>query len=160
MQTLGAVAGYLEKGRVHCAASGIDSKEIVDTRLIPDMLPLRFQVVSVAHHSLGAIKGVEAGVFSPPPAGPELDYEGLQKLVENARTGLQAYTRESCDAFAGKEMAFKMGERSMPFLAEDFLMTFSLPNFYFHAATAYNILRMKGVPIGKRDFMGQMRLKK
>jgi uncharacterized protein len=47
----------------------------------------------------------------------------------------------------------------MPFTAEGFLLSFSLPNFYFHATTAYAILRMKGVPIGKRDYIGQMRLK-
>jgi hypothetical protein len=48
----------------------------------------------------------------------------------------------------------------MPFVAENFLMSFSLPNFYFHSTTAYDILRTKGVPLGKRDFMGQMRMKR
>ena len=47
----------------------------------------------------------------------------------------------------------------LPFTAENFLLSFSLPNFYFHATTAYDILRHKGVPIGKRDFMGRMRMK-
>ena len=56
-------------------------------------------------------------------------------------------------------MAFKIGERGMPFVARDFVLSFSLPNFYFHATTAYDILRMKGVPIGKRDFMGMPRIK-
>ena len=46
----------------------------------------------------------------------------------------------------------------MTYIAEDFLMSFSLPNFYFHATRAYDILRMQGVPLGKRDFLGQMRL--
>ena len=46
----------------------------------------------------------------------------------------------------------------MNFLAEDFLLSFSQPNFYFHAATAYDVLRMKGVPVGKRDFMGRVRI--
>jgi hypothetical protein len=59
----------------------------------------------------------------------------------------------------GKDVVFEIGGRKMPFTAEGFLMSFSLPNFYFHAATAYDILRMKGVPLGKRDFMGQMRMK-
>jgi Domain of unknown function (DUF1993) len=47
----------------------------------------------------------------------------------------------------------------MPFVAEGFLLSFSLPNFHFHATTAYDILRSKGVPLGKRDYLGQLRLK-
>jgi len=54
---------------------------------------------------------------------------------------------------------FKLGPNSMPFVAEDFILTFSLPNFYFHATTAYDILRSKGVPLGKKDFLGRMRMK-
>jgi hypothetical protein len=52
-----------------------------------------------------------------------------------------------------------MGDFKIPFVAEGFLMSFSLPNLYFHSATTYDILRMKGVPLGKRDFMGQLRMK-
>ena len=48
----------------------------------------------------------------------------------------------------------------MPFVAEDFLMSFSIPNMHFHASTAYGMLRAKGVAIGKRDYLGQMRMKK
>ena len=55
-------------------------------------------------------------------------------------------------------MAFQLGERKMPFLAEGFLMSFSLPNLHFHATTAYDILRQKGAPLGKRDYMGALRL--
>ena len=57
------------------------------------------------------------------------------------------------------EVVFSMGKFSMTFNAADFILTFSLPNFYFHAATTYDILRMKGVPLGKQDFLGQMRIK-
>jgi hypothetical protein len=56
-------------------------------------------------------------------------------------------------------MRFEMGEMRMPFTSEDFLLSFSQPNFYFHATTAYDILRWKGVKLGKRDFMGRPRLK-
>jgi hypothetical protein len=54
---------------------------------------------------------------------------------------------------------FQLGERKMPFTAEGFLMSFSLPNLHFHATTAYDILRMKGAPIGKRDYTGRVRMK-
>jgi hypothetical protein len=56
-------------------------------------------------------------------------------------------------------MIFQLRDFKIPFTAEGFIMSFSLPNFYFHATTTYDILRMKGVPLGKRDFMGQMRMK-
>ena len=63
-------------------------------------------------------------------------------------------------ALAGRDVAFQFGERKLPFTAEEFLMSFSLPNFFFHATTAYDILRHKGVPLGKRDFMGRLRIKR
>jgi hypothetical protein len=158
LQILGAVSGFLAKGREHCEKNGIDLGQVVETRLIADMLPFRFQVIAVAHHSLGAIQGIEAGVFRPPTV-PGLDYAGLEKVIAEARTSLQGYKREAIDALEGKDVQFKLGERVMPFIARDFVLSFSLPNFYFHATTAYDILRMKGAPLGKRDFMGVPRIK-
>jgi len=159
LQVLGGVAGVLDKGAAHCAANGIDLNDVVETRLIEDMRPFRFQIVSVAHHSLGAIQALQSGLFKPPSNDAELDYAGLQQLVANARDELQKCTREAVNALEGKEVAFELGGRRMPFVNEDFVLTFSLPNLYFHATTAYDILRMKGVPLGKRDFMGQLRMK-
>ena len=158
LQTLGGVIGVLEKGLAHCTANNIDPNEIVETRLIGDMLPFRFQVQSVAHHSAGAIEGVKAGVFSP-PSGPDLDYRGLQKLVSDAREALSKLTQAEVNALEGRDVTFQLRDFKLPFTAEGFLMSFSLPNFYFHAATTYDILRMKGVKLGKRDYMGQMRMK-
>jgi hypothetical protein len=159
LQVLGAVGGFLEKGRAHLAANGVDLGEVVETRLYPDMLPFRFQLVSVAHHSLGAIRGVEAGVFGPPARTADLDYAALQRLVADAAAGLQALSREHVDGLEGREVVFQIGDRRMPFTAEGFLLTFSLPNLHFHATTAYDMLRMRGVPIGKRDYMGRTRTK-
>jgi hypothetical protein len=159
LQTLGAVAGFLDKGAAYCASEGMDPGELVETRLVADMMPLRFQIVSVAHHSLGALKGAQAGVFKPPASGDELDYAGLQALVGETRQQLQDYDRATVDALEGKDMVFELGANKLPFVAENFILSFSLPNFYFHATTAYDILRHKGVPLGKRDFMGQMRMK-
>ena len=159
LQTLGAVVDFLEKGRAHFAAKNVDLDEIVETRLFPDMLPFRFQLQSVAHHSLGAIDGVKAGLFQPPPPAPSYDYPGLQQLVAEAQEALQKVTPTEVNALEGKDVVFQLRDFKMPFTAEGFLLSFSLPNFYFHATTAYDILRMKGAPLGKRDYMGQMRLK-
>lgn len=158
LQVLGGVAGFLDKGAAHCQKNNIDLDSIVETRLYSDMLPFRFQVVAVAHHSLGAIKGAKAGVFAPP--GPSTaDYAGLQKLIADARSELQKFSRAEIEALEGKDMVFQLGERKMPFTVEGFLMSFSMPNLHFHATTAYDILRMKGVPLGKRDYLGQLRMK-
>jgi hypothetical protein len=159
LQVLGGVAGFLEKGRKHCEAKGISLPELVETRLYPDMLPFRFQVIAVTHHSKGAMAGVKAGVFKPPAGPMDQDYAALQKLVADARAELEKLSREEVDALQGKDVVFQMGDFKMPFTAEGFLMSFSLPNLHFHATTAYDILRMKGVPLGKRDYMGAMRLK-
>jgi hypothetical protein len=159
LQVLGAVSGFLDKGAAHCKEKGIDLKEVVETRLYPDMLPFRFQVISVVHHTKGALDGVQAGVFTPPNGYGEPDYAGLQKLVADARAALQKLTPAAVNALEGKDVVFKLGERGMPFTAEGFLMSFSMPNVHFHATTAYDILRMKGVPLGKRDYMGALRMK-
>lgn len=159
LQTVGAVVGILEKGRAHCEAQSIDLAEVVQMRLYDDMLPFSFQVHSVVHHSLGAIRGVASGTFRPPSDLEDLDYAGLQDKVTGALGELESYTREDVDKLAGGDVMFKIGDREMPFTAEGFVLTFSLPNLHFHAATAYDILRMKGVPLGKRDFMGRMQLK-
>jgi hypothetical protein len=159
LQTVGAVAGYLEKGRAHLTANGVDLDQVLETRLFADMLPFRFQVLMVAHHSLGAIEGVKKGQFFPPANVEPLDYQGLQKLIADTRDALQKMQPGEVNALEGRDVSFKIRELTIPFTAENFLMSFSLPNLHFHATTAYDILRMKGVPVGKRDYLGQMRIK-
>jgi uncharacterized protein len=159
LQTLGGVAGFLDKGLAHCQANGIDLNGLVETRLHPDMLPFRFQVIAVAHHSLGAIEGVQAGLFKPPAGPMNQDYAGLQSLIADARAKLQKLSRDTVNALEGRDVVFQIGDRKMPFTAEGFVMSFSLPNLHFHATTAYDMLRMKGAPLGKRDYMGQLRMK-
>jgi hypothetical protein len=160
LQTLGGVSGFLERGLAHCGDNNIDPEEIVATRLYGDMLPFRFQVISVVHHSAGAIAGVKAGAFAPPSEARPLTYVELQGLVAEARETLGKVTPAEINALEGADMTFQIRDFKMPFTAENFLMSFSLPNFYFHATTAYDILRSKGVPLGKRDFMGEMRMKR
>ena len=159
LQTLGGVAGFLERGLAHFTEKNTDPNEIVETRLVPDMLPFRFQVQAVAHHSLGAIEGVKKGQFGPPANLPALDYRGLQTLVADTREALQRLEPAEINALEGSDVVFHIRDRQMPFTAEGFLLSFSLPNFHFHSTTAYDILRMKGVPVGKRDYLGQLRLK-
>ena len=159
LQTLGAVSGFLDRALSHFEENNIDPASIVETRLAADMLPFRFQIISVAQHSRGAIEAVRDGVFNPPSFKTPYDFAGLQGLVAQTREALSAWTPEAVNALGGKDVIFALGDRKLPFTAEDFLMSFSLPNFYFHATTAYDILRTNGVPLGKRDFMGRLKLK-
>ena len=159
LQTLGAVEGFLAKSAAHFKEKGTDPNAIVETRLFDDMLPFRFQVVAVAHHSAGALDGVKAGAFAP-PAPSTADFAGLQKLVADARASLEKLTPAEVNAYEGKDVLFSVRDMKMPFKAEGFLQTFSLPNFHFHATTAYDILRSNGVPLGKRDYLGRMKLAK
>ncbi len=157
LQTLTALSGVLDKGAAHL---GADADAVVEARLWEDMLPFRFQVVSAAHHSLGCIEGLKAGVFAPGGPQPAPGYAGLQQLIADTIAGLQKLSREEVDALSGKDMAFAIRGTQVPFTAENFVLSFSLPNFFFHSTTAYDILRSKGVPLGKRDYLGQMRIKR
>ena len=159
LQTLGAVEGILAKGATHFQEQKADTAAILDTRLHADMLPLKFQIHSTIHHSLGAVRGVQAGTFKPPVPVPATDYAGFQKAVSEANEALKKIKPEEINGLVGKDVVFEIGDRKLPFTAEGFLQSFSLPNFFFHATTTYDILRVNGVALGKRDFLGRMKLK-
>ena len=90
LQTLGAVSGFLERGLAHFRENNIDPETMVEARLAPDMLPLRFQIISVAQHSRGAIEAAQSGEFRPPSFKTPYDYAGLQGLVAQTREALEA----------------------------------------------------------------------
>jgi hypothetical protein len=159
VQILGAVAGLLDKAEAHCADAGTDPAELLGARLVDDMLPFGYQVKSCVAHSVGAIEGVRAGVFSPDMTPWPTTFEALRAGIKGALAQVEALTPDEVNGFVGQDMRFEMGEMRMPFTAEDFLLSFSQPNFYFHATTAYDILRWKGVKLGKRDYLGRPRLK-
>jgi hypothetical protein len=159
LQTLGGMANVLGKGRAYCEAAKIDPNEFVSARLHPNMKPLSFQVWVARHHSLGAIDGCKAGTSTVPPPLPNFDYAGLETLVAETCEALTKIAPADVNALEGRDMQFVFGEFRLPFTVEGFLLSFSLPNFYFHATTAYDILRASGVSVGKQDFMGPMRLK-
>jgi hypothetical protein len=158
-QILGAVAALVDKAESFCAEKNLAPEEIIQARLAPDMLPFAYQVKSTSAHSLGAIEGVRKGVFSPDLTPPPQNFRDLKANVAHAIASLEALDPKEIDAFVGRDMRFVFGERQIKFTAEDFLLSFSQPNFYFHASTAYDILRWKGLPIGKRDYTGRLRIK-
>jgi hypothetical protein len=158
LQVLGGITAVLEKGAEFARSNDLNLADIVETRLRPDMLPFRFQVISVFHHSLGAVNGLREGMFTSPPAMPDIDYAGLQELVKDAAMQLEAISAQEINALEGNPVLFKAGSFELPFTTENFILSFSLPNFHFHATTAYDILRMVGVALGKMNFLGNMRV--
>ena len=102
------------------------------------------------------LEAVKTGMFAPRPgrAGP------LRRLAGHDRhggNGLEAFTPDEVNSWAGKDLDLQIGPRRLAFTSETLILSFSLPNFYFHAVTAYNILRTRGVPIGKGDYEGRLR---
>jgi uncharacterized protein len=160
LQILGAVDGLLDKAEAFCAERGRTATDLIDARLAPDMLPFGYQVKSCAVHSVGGIAGVRAGSFSPDRSAWPTDFAGLHAVLRAAIEELNGIDRDAFDALAENDTQFLFGERSMPFTGANFLLSFSQPNFYFHATTAYAILRAQGVTLGKRDFMGMPRIKR
>jgi hypothetical protein len=158
-QILGGVAGLLGKAESYCAEQKLAAEQIIQARLAPDMLPFAYQVKATAVHSLGAIEGLRKGVFSPDVTPPPQTFSALKTKIADTLAALEAIDAAEIDAFLGRDMRFAFGERHLNFTAENFLLSFSQPNFYFHASTAYDILRWKGLPLGKRDFMGRTRIK-
>jgi uncharacterized protein len=157
LQILASLSGLLDKAESFCAEREIAPPQIIEARLADDMHPFAYQVKSAAVHSLGAIEGVRRGVFTPDTTQPPDSFAALKTRIAEARAGLQSVAPGEVDGLMGRDMRFSFGERHVDFRAEDFLLSFSQPNFYFHAATVYDILRWKGVPIGKRDFLGRLR---
>lgn len=157
-QIIAACIGVLGKAEAHAAATGCGDAALIGASLAPDMAPVPFQVRSVAAHSMGAIEGVRAGRFSPNFADMPTDFAGLKAALAAADAGLAAIAEAEMEGFIGKPVIFALGTMEMPFVGDQFLLSFSQPNFYFHAATLYDIMRNQGVKLGKRDFLGVPRM--
>lgn len=159
-QVLGSVSALCTKAAAWCAEKGVPESDILGSKLAEDMLPFTFQVAQTASHSARAIEAVQKGVFSPVRLPPAESLAELKATVDGALATIDAVSPDTLNALVGRDMRIEFGEVRMDFTVEDFLLSFSLPNFYFHATTAYDLLRSKGLEIGKRDFMGAVRLKK
>lgn len=158
LQMLGTAHHLLNKTEAWCAERECDHSAILEARLIDDMLPFCYQVKSVAEHTSGAIEGVKAGVYGPDLNPPPTTFEALRAKLDEAKDTLGALTEDEMESWIGRDMRFEFKTMRMDFTAENFLLSFSQPNFYFHASAAYSIARHLGVAIGKTDFMGPVRV--
>jgi hypothetical protein len=159
-QILPSVTGLLAKAEEHCKANNLTAEALTEARLAEDMWPFAKQIFESGHHSSRAIEAVRAGAFSPEIQPVPSDFVSLRKEMTDAIAIIDAVDPGELDAIANRDVIFKFGNHEMPYTVSDFLLSFSLPNFYFHAATAYDILRNQGLPVGKMDFLGQLRMKR
>lgn len=149
---LRALSSLLDKARAHAAAAGFDANVLCTTRLFPDMLPLSRQVQIATDMSKGGAARL-AGVEVPKWDDNETTLDDLQARINKALAYLAAFTPAQFEAAASRAIEVKTPSRSYQFNGQDFLSKWSLPNFYFHLTTAYNLLRHNGVPLGKMDFL-------
>jgi hypothetical protein len=157
LQTVRAVGGFLDRAVEHCAQTNADPDDFVNARLFDDMAPFHFQIEAAWHHSVWGLEAARTGVFAPPALVGPVPFADLQAMIGRAEMALEAFTPEEVNAWAGKQLDLQIGPRGLAFTSETLILSFSLPNFHFHAVTAYDILRSRGVPLGKRDYEGRLR---
>lgn len=158
-QILSATRGLVDKAEAHCAQTGCTPETLIDAKLAETMWTLPWHVRSCWVHSGFAIERYESGAFSPDFTDIPGDWDAMRAMIDDALARLDAITPDALEALADKPVDFVLGGRVlMTMTAQNFLLGFNQPNFYFHATTFYDILRMQGVALGKRDFLGAPRI--
>ena len=152
IRMLGNMDAILDKAAASCEARKIDPSVLMNYRLAPDMLafPRQIQIMSdTAKGMASRLAGVDAPSFPDTETSiPELKAR-LAKTIEY----LKGFKEEQINGTEEKEVVLKFPSIELKYTGRDYLTTFVLPNFYFHAATAYDILRHAGVELGKRNFL-------
>jgi uncharacterized protein len=152
-RTLAALSVILAKAHAHCAAKGINPEALLTYRLFPDMFPLTRQVqltCDFAARAAARLAGAEPQAFPD----TETSFAELEARIAAARAYMASFPASLYDGAEARPITIKMRGQDMTLPGLQYLTVYSLPQFHFHAATAYNILRHNGVEIGKRDFMG------
>lgn len=158
LQSIDGLQKVLVKGAEYAEANSENADDYLDIQLHDSMLPLRHQLLFARHHTLGCLEGMRRGEFSPPSSFDDYDYQGMQSMMASIVTELSAIEEQDINSMSDQVVLFKFEDMEIPFAASNFVLSFCLPNLYFHTATAYDILRQKGVALSKADYLGQMRI--
>ncbi|MCW3835769.1 DUF1993 family protein [Sphingomonas canadensis] len=150
-----ALSAFLEKARAHADANGIAHAELLEARLYPDMHPLPYQVQRASDAAKFTIVRV-GQVENVPMADEEKSFADLQDRIARTLALVATATPEGMNGREQATITIATPNRSFEMSGIDYVRGFVLPNFYFHLTTAYAILRMKGVPLGKMDFLGSV----
>jgi len=148
-----AMAAFLEKARAHADEHGIAHDELLTARLYEDMAPLTSQVQRASDSAKFAVSRL-ADVVPPAMSDTEASFDQLQARIAATVDFLNSVAREAIDGREDADVELKTPSASFQFKGRGYVLGFALPNFYFHVTTAYDILRHKGVPLGKRDYLG------
>lgn len=151
---LQALSGLLEKGAAHASEAGVAPQTLIQARLAPDMLDLAGQVQRASDTS--KLSGQRlSGVASPSMPDTETTFPELIKRVADTVAYLETLDEAALAGSQAKTVELNFGPDKKVSLAGDaYLLNFALPNFFFHVATAHDILRSQGVKIGKLDYLG------
>jgi hypothetical protein len=153
IRMLNNLAAILEKAAAHCEARKIAPAVLLDYRLYPDMFAFAKQVqVACDHASNGAAR--LAGREAPRLENSEQTFAELGARVRNTIAYLETLSPAQIDGSEAREVVVRRGETVNTYAGLDYLLNRTLPNFYFHVTTAYDILRHNGVELGKRDYLG------
>jgi uncharacterized protein len=143
----------LEKGRAHAAAHGIEEKTMVEARLADDMHDLAAQVHWAGEGAVIAIDRL-LGVTAQPNPTAATTFADLDARLQTIVTTLSAVSPEALEAGFEASITVPLRGGGKTFRGDLFLTEFAIPSFYFHLTTAYAILRQRGVPLQKGDFLG------
>jgi hypothetical protein len=154
VQFLTSLSAVLDKAAAHAEAKKIDPAVLLNMRLNPDMYPLARQVREATNHAARACGGV-AGAELPIFTNTETSIPELKERIARTIDFIKGLKPAQIDGTEDKDITIKFPSGAQrKFTGQALLLNFSLPNFYFHYTTAYDILRHCGVEVGKRDFMG------
>ena len=154
LRALGNLHHVLKKGEAHANAKGVAPEVMLQTRLIPDMLPLTRQVqiaTDMAKNGTARLAGVEPLKFED----TETSFDQLYARIERAVEYIKGFKPEQIDGSEARQVTIKTRNGEQHFEGQAYLLHYVLPNLFFHCATAYAILRSSGVEIGKSDYMGK-----
>jgi hypothetical protein len=151
---LAALEAILDKAAEQAAAKKIDFAVLLGSRLYPDMFPLTRQI-QLATDFAKAAPARLAGVEVPSFPDVETTLPELKERIAKIQALLKGYKPEQFEGSETRELSLKVGGQDVTMSGRDYLLHVSFPNFYFHCATAYDILRHNGIEIGKRDFVAR-----
>ncbi|MGQ0654650.1 MAG: DUF1993 domain-containing protein [Betaproteobacteria bacterium] len=150
---LNALSAILDKAQAHAEARKIEPTALTAFRLYPDMFPLTRQVQIACDTAKGAVARL-AGVEIPKHEDTEQTFAELKARIASTVEFIQSVPASKIDGSEERTVTLKLRGQDTSFKGAAYLLGFAWPNFYFHVATAYNILRHNGVDIGKRDYLG------
>ncbi|MES2846996.1 MAG: DUF1993 domain-containing protein [Pseudomonadota bacterium] len=152
-RTLGALSAILSKADAHCTARKIDPAALTTARLFPDMFPLTRQVHLACDFGVRSAARL-AGIDVPSFPDVEQTFAELADRIARARAFMATVTPDHMQDAETRPVTIKVRGQDMTLTGAVYLTQYALPNFHFHATTAYDILRHNGVELGKSDYMG------